>query len=423
MNKIFTVFKYELKNTLKSKTFLISTSIFVSIVIIGSILFRFGFTDMNNNISESISEYFPSELETESKEKIGVIIQGNDLDFNTIKEIYEKDEIISFENEEKLKDSVSNNEINAGLIFNNGQKLKLILDKAPTFGLGMDRYSGVLREYLIDQKLQEKGITFDEVRKIENSISISTEIETLKGNTAIATGIGSILSMIIYIMILMNGQIASMNVAREKNDRTMELLITSTNPKNLIHGKVMASFVQSMVTLLAVGIAAVVGLIINKDSINNILETLSAYNVTLDPMVIIIFLAFFIVGYILYLYIYAALGATVSNTEEINTALGPIMVIVVIVYLATVFAFSNPNPDNMVLKILSFVPFSSMFVIHTRFAITDMSLMEVGISFGILVITTLILAATSVKIYRSSSLNYGNRGKLTNRLGRIFRRK
>ena len=265
MNKIFTVFKYELKNTLKSKTFLISTSIFVSIVIIGSILFRFGFTDMNNNISESISEYFPSELETESKEKIGVIIQGNDLDFNTIKEIYEKDEIISFENEEKLKDSVSNNEINAGLIFNNGQKLKLILDKAPTFGLGMDRYSGVLREYLIDQKLQEKGITFDEVRKIENSISISTEIETLKGNTAIATGIGSILSMIIYIMILMNGQIASMNVAREKNDRTMELLITSTNPKNLIHGKVMASFVQSMVTLLAVGIAAVVGLIINKE--------------------------------------------------------------------------------------------------------------------------------------------------------------
>ena len=80
MNKIFTVFKYELKNTLKSKTFLISTSIFVSIVIIGSILFRFGFTDMNNNISESISEYFPYELETESKEKIGVIIQGNHLD-------------------------------------------------------------------------------------------------------------------------------------------------------------------------------------------------------------------------------------------------------------------------------------------------------------------------------------------------------
>lgn len=221
----------------------------------------------------------------------------------------------------------------------------------------------------------------------------------------------------------MNGQIASMNVAREKNDRTMELLITSTDSRNLIHGKVLASFVQSIVTLLAVVVSVIVGLIINKDSIDTLLETLSKLNFTLDPIVILIFLAFFIVGYILYLYIYAALGATVSNTEEINTALGPIMIIVVLVYLATVFALSLPDPDNIVLKILSFIPFSSMFVIHTRYAITDMTLMEVGISFGILLVTTLILSAISVRIYRSASLNYGNRDKLSNKIRKKFKRK
>ncbi|MFB0972503.1 MAG: ABC transporter permease, partial [Neofamilia sp.] len=153
-----------------------------------------------------------------------------------------------------------------------------------------------------------------------------------------------------------------------------------------------------------------------------LLETLSKLNFTLDPIVILIFLAFFIVGYILYLYIYAALGATVSNTEEINTALGPIMIIVVLVYLATVFALSLPDPDNIVLKILSFIPFSSMFVIHTRYAITDMTLMEVGISFGILLVTTLILSAISVRIYRSASLNYGNRDKLS-KIIKKFKRK
>lgn len=423
MNKILTVFKYELKSTLKSKTFIVSTLIFVAIILAGSLMFRFGFSDMGQGFQEQFSEYIPSQTGESHLEHIGVVTEDSDYDTKTLKDIFKNYRITEYSSEEEMKKSISNHEVDAGLSFKNENNIKVIYDKAPTFGVGIDRYSETLKEYLVDQKLQERGITLQEINEIEYNVKINTEVESLRGDTSIATGIGTFLSMMIYIMILMNGQIASMNVAREKNDRTMELLITSTDSRNLIHGKVLASFVQSIVTLLAVVVSVIVGLIINKDSIDTLLETLSKLNFTLDPIVILIFLAFFIVGYILYLYIYAALGATVSNTEEINTALGPIMIIVVLVYLATVFALSLPDPDNIVLKILSFIPFSSMFVIHTRYAITDMTLMEVGISFGILLVTTLILSAISVRIYRSASLNYGNRDKLSNKIRKKFKRK
>ena len=240
------------------------------------------------------------------------------------------------------------------------------------------------------------------------------------GNNTATVPITMIISVILYMLIIINGQMASMNVAREKNDRTMELLITSTKPSHLINGKVFASFVLSLIILLALGLGTFGGYLINREVIGDFLANMSF---TLDPMIIVIALLYFILGYIMYLYIYAALGATVSSTEELSTAVAPITMIVVFVYFGTIFALSNSDPNNILLKVLSFVPFSSMFTMHARYALTQVPMVEVAISFGILLVTTIILSLLSVKLYRSASLNYGNRSKLSRAIRRAFKKK
>lgn len=418
MNKTMTVFKYEFKAALKSKAFLISNIIFMGIIIIGSLFIRFG---IGNNMKElDPIDKIISEAPSEDR-NIGVIIKDDVLNKEIIEKIYPNENITIFNSDEELRESVVKEEVDSGIIFESDNNMTLIYDKAPTFSVIGDEYTKPYRDYLVDQKLKDRGITLQEIEDIESNVDVKSKIESItEDNSIVVRFLSTILSVLLYLLIVMNGQIAAMNVAREKNDRTMELLITSTNPKNLINGKVLASFFQSMVTLLLLSMATGIALFINKDLF---LQFLSIANFSIDFTFIGIFLIFFVIGYIMYLYVYAALGATVSTTEEVNTAMGPLMIIVVAVYFGAIMALSNPDPNNLILKIMSFVPFSSMFTIHARYALTNMPMMEVGISLGILVVTTILLSLISIRIYRSASLNYGNQNKITNRIKKIFKRK
>lgn len=418
MNKIMTVFKYELNAALKSKAFIISNLIFMGIIIIASLFIRFG-------IGESIGESdFISDMVSEDATEagnLGIIIKDDVLNKNIIEKIYPNENIIIFNSEKDLRQGIDDEELSAGIIFESDNKMTLIYEKVPTFSSVGIEYIQPYRNYLIDQKLEDRGITLQEIEDIESNIVVNSIVESIReDNSTIIRFLSTFLSVLLYLLIIMNGQIAAMNVAREKNDRTMELLITSTNPKNLINGKVLASFFQSIVTLLLLSIATGIALYINKDLL---LQFLSSVNFSIDFTFIGIFLIFFVIGYIMYLYIYAALGATVSTTEEVNTAMGPLMIIVVAVYFGAIMALSNPDPNNFLLRIMSFIPFSSMFTIHARYALTDIPLAEVGISLGILIVTTIILSIISIRIYRSASLNYGNRNKMSNRIKRIFKRR
>lgn len=420
MNNIFTVFKYELKTSLKSKTFITSTLIFMALVIIGALVIRFASTDMGKDFQETFEE---TSYEADSKGKdLGVVLFEEGYSKENVNEIYLNYNLSFYKNEEELKKDIEDEKIFQGLIFKSKEDLKIVYKKAPIFALASDLYVEEYRSFLINSKLMERGISLSEVENIKNSVRINTEVESIEGDDTIAKAIGSAVSITLYILILINGQMAAMNVAREKNDRTMELLITSTESSNLIHGKVMSSFVQSFVTVLAIALAFGIGVLINFDGVKMLWSMILEMDITMDLVAILIFIGFFVLGYTLYLYVYAALGATVSNTEEINTALGPITIIVVIVYLAAIMGLSIPNSDNLILKILSYVPFSSMFVVHTSYAIGNMSIMDVGLSFGVLLVTTLVLSAISVKIYRNASLNYGNRNKLTKKIKKILKK-
>lgn len=414
MNKSLTVFLYELKAGLRTKSFIITLIFIIVGLIIGSAVLNFFMTKEGGpNLGAFGSE-------DGDKKEIGVLLVDSSLTDKDLEKILPAYKINKLKDEKDLERSLQNEDLDLGLIIKNDRDLELLYNIAPAFPTDSYGIEEGIKSHFVDKDLEAYGLNLKKVQELKDSYKISTSLRSLKGNNTATVPITMIISVILYMLIIINGQMAAMNVAREKNDRTMELLITSTKPSHLINGKVFASFVLSLIILLAVGLGTLGGYLINREVIGDFLSNMTF---TIDPMIIIIALLYFVLGYIMYLYIYAALGATVSSTEELSTAVAPITMIVVFVYFGTIFALSNSDPNNILLKVLSFLPFSSMFTMHARYALTSVPMVEVAISFGILFVTTIILSMLSVRLYRSASLNYGNRSKLNKAIRKAFKKK
>src|SRR5690606_4674903 len=109
---------------------------------------------------------------------------------------------------------------------------------------------------------------------------------------------------------------------REKNDRTMELLITNTSSTNLIWGKVLASTVLSILQLASMIVVALLGIKINEANYPEFVLEVIKDGMALDAVGVFLIFAFF--GTLMYYFLFAAVGALVSKVEEVNSAMTPI---------------------------------------------------------------------------------------------------
>ncbi|MGI6214472.1 MAG: ABC transporter permease, partial [Christensenellales bacterium] len=219
------------------------------------------------------------------------------------------------------------------------------------------------------------------------------------------TMVAFILLFIVYILVLMYGNVTSTIIAREKDSRTMELLITSTKASNLILGKVAASGLSAVIQMSIIALAGFIGFTINKELMPEYI--LSALSGTLTREYIISYLYFTITGYILYLFLYAALGSTVSKVEDVASSTGPISFLFVLGYFSASFAMQDP--DSLFVVITSIIPFTSLMVMPFRFAVSAVPVWQYLLSGGLLLVTTVLLAMLSIRIYRQGTLNYGNK--------------
>jgi ABC-2 type transport system permease protein len=185
----------------------------------------------------------------------------------------------------------------------------------------------------------------------------------------------------------------------------MELLITSTKPTSLILGKVCASAVSAILQVAVIGLAGYLGFILNKDLLPDfIIDALSG---TLTKEYIITYIYFSVVGYTLYLFLYASLGSMVSKVEDVSSATAPVVFLFLIGYIVSSFSMSAPN-SNLVM-IVSLIPFTSVMLMPFRTAIATVPTWQYLLSGGLLLVTTILLAFLSIKIYRQGTLNYGNK--------------
>lgn len=108
----------------------------------------------------------------------------------------------------------------------------------------------------------------------------------------------------------------------------------------------------------------------------------------------------YVLGYFLYALMYAAVGSIVSRTEDLGQAVMPIMMLGFVAFYVPLFSISNA--DTLVVKIASYVPFTSPLTMLLRIGVGEVAIWQVIVSLLILLVTTFIFGWLAAKIYRTA---------------------
>ena len=121
----------------------------------------------------------------------------------------------------------------------------------------------------------------------------------------------------------------------------------------------------------------------------------------------IITIVYFLLGYGVYSLLYAVTGSTVSKPEDIQSANTPVAILAVIGFYLAYFTMMNPTSNLNI--IASILPISSPFCMPLRIMMGIAETKDIILSIGVLLITIIIVAKVSIRIYSNAILNYGSK--------------
>lgn len=397
MKQFLIIFKFEFLQLIKTKAYKITTLIFCLVATLG--LFIPTFFMNNESDSANTGSY-------NDKIVFAIFDENNVVKSDaSIKTFFPKAQIKKATSEADLKEMVKEEKADAGIVVENDLKFRYYVFNSDM----MDTKPAILSQALTlnyrTDKLSALGMDEKEALKISGT-QVLYESEVLGNDGAQNFAYTMILVVAIYMVVIMYGQIIATNVASEKGNRTMELLATSANPTSLIFGKVLSGCLAATVQIgLFIGFAEITYSFV-RDAYGGMLDML--LNIPMD--VLGAFALFGIFGFIFYAFIFGALGALVSKSEDVNSSATPITLIFVAVYVIVYMGIMDPN--SSLFTIASFVPFSSPMAMFARMALVEVPLIEIIISFLILVLSTIAIGLGASKIYRRATLMYGNQIKL-----------
>jgi ABC-2 type transport system permease protein len=271
-----------------------------------------------------------------------------------------------------------------------------------------DRFERALRR----QRLIANGVKEAEIDKLSQPIDLATYPVSEKGEEgAEDSGMSRfmlvfIIAFLIYITVLLYGQVVLGAVVEEKETRIAEILFSSVKSFTLMVGKLIG------VSLVALTQLAIWGLVFLAISIWGV-SALAARGVEginipkLPPMFFICFVLFFILGYFVYATIYALIGSMVTTAQEGGQLAMPV-VFVLVAGLYMAFAVVR-DPNSSFAIWVSMIPFFSPITMMVRIVGQTPPLWQIAVSLGIGAVTVLGLMWLTARIYRVGMLMYGKR--------------
>lgn len=229
-----------------------------------------------------------------------------------------------------------------------------------------------------------------------------------KGESAIGTFmLGYIIAFLLYMVITLYGINVMRSVVTEKTSRVVELMVAATKPRAMMTGKILgvggAGLAQISLWLIVGGIALAYHQAI-LDAIG-VHGSGSLPSLTIDQILVIA--GFFVLGYLFYSTMYAAVGATVSSEQDSQQAQMPITMFLVVGMVSMTAITGDPRGSTS--AAMTLVPFWSPMLMPLRYLLGGATGGEVGLSLAILVVSSALVARAAAKIYRVGILMYGKR--------------
>jgi ABC-2 type transport system permease protein len=221
--------------------------------------------------------------------------------------------------------------------------------------------------------------------------------------------ISTTLIVLIFMAIVMYGTWVAMGVAEEKGSRVLELMLNAATPRQMLTGKVLGNGAAGLAQYAVVVGALLVGLLVRGPMRQAILNA-PASEPPLAGLSVAAFGAFlvlFVLGFLLYALLYAALGSLVSRQEDVQSATSPLMVVIFIGYFASIIGLQTIN-DPWVVG-LSYVPFLSPYLMLARVMVGHVELWEFGLAVALMLASIVVALFVAARIYSAGVLMYGQR--------------
>ncbi|MFQ9309187.1 MAG: ABC transporter permease [Paraclostridium sordellii] len=407
MKQFLTVLKFELSNYFQKKSFIISTVIIAAAIVIGLSLPNF--IDLSSILPVGDKAKAEKSVD-EDKTNFAIYDKNNVIpDKKELNTYFKNSNWKVVKNQAELDKLVKNKDVEAGFNVKSLTEYDYVVQNTKFNDENKYIFDELLKKEYRENKITSEGIDFNKVDSIYNTQVVSN-VEILGKDSANNYFYAYMLIFIIYMMIIMYGQLIAMGITAEKSNRAIEVLVTSTNTNNLIFGKVIAGAIASIVQVGVIMSSALIAYNVNSDVWNGILDNIFK----IPTELIVTFAIFGILGYLFYSFIFGALGALVSKTEDIGSSIGPIVMIFVVVFFISIYGLNNG--DSTLIKVCSYIPFASPMTMIVRVATGYATSIEFVISLLILIASIVLAGIGGAKIYRMATLMYGNPVKLKNAL-------
>ena len=399
MNKFFIVLGHTYFSRLKSKSFIFST-VFILLILT---LFA--------NI-DTIVKFFMGDEE----EKVAVIDETNELYpilEQTIAETDEKLTVTLFEeSEEAGKEAVQNDEYDGLLV------LSFDDHEYPQATFYENDAVESWTQMNLEQQLQQIKVAFATERSGIDEQTLATIYEpisfekialdeTAKTDAELnaARGIVYIMLFVLYMAVIIYGQMIATDVATEKSSRVMEILISSASPITHLFAKIIGIALLGLTQMLVIFMYA---LYLFKTKGSEVSDALiEEFGFSLENMSLLIYgIVFFLLGYLLYATIAAMLGSLVSRVEDVQQLTMPLIFLVMIAFFIAMFGLAAP--DAKFITITSYIPFFTPMIMFLRIGMLEIPAWEIILSIAILIVTIILLSWLSARIYRGGVLMYGS---------------
>ena len=300
-------------------------------------------------------------------------------------------------------------------------------EESPSLSL-VNELTGALEKTLFQYNLTQKGIDKAEIDSARTKITLQMENftgeKTSEFDNVMKIAIGGVAGYLIFMFIIIYGNMIMRSVIEEKTNRIVEIIISSVKPFQLMLGKIigtsLAGLTQFAIWLVIGGVLfALAPSLFEVDTptatqamatteshseISNIIAALYHFPFLETSGV---FLLFFVGGYLLYSSLYAMVGAMVDNETDTQQFLMPILIPLMLAFYVGMFSVIE-EPHGTISVVFSYIPLTSPVVMLMRIPF-GVAWWEVLISLLLLYITFFLVIKIASKIYRIGILMYGKK--------------
>lgn len=406
--RILGIIKRELKEKLLSKSFILTTVLFpvFMFVIVGiqALLVTDEATSKLNIISEdqNLTQAFQKEL---TRPESDLMTEGKfSFSFYTMNREELKKHLD--ENKKAMLDDKLTGVVFVPAAALTDKKLEYY-SKSPN-NLSLSRkIEKPINKVLIDTYFNNKELSTEELDFARKGVDFNG-FKVSKDESIKEEGFGSLIlsyvfAFLLYISLLMSGQMMLQSVIEEKASRIVEVILSSVSPREMMTGKIVGSAITALMQM-GIWLAAIITV-----ASSAIVALPPEVVVSIKAVQVIFLLINFAVGLVLFLSLFGMVGSIFDNPQDAQSGLWPVMMLIMIPFFVAMSMMQNPN--SPIGNVTALLPFTSIIVMPVKMTIVEVPIWQLALSIVVNIIAIFFVFPVAGKIYRVGILRTGKKPK------------